>query len=130
MSEPVVAPAPRSFDELVEAERRRAAGEGLVLLEQPAPAPSLHLVLEAGRCYGVSAVADDGLRIELRDEHGLMIADEAGRVVRLRRICPRWTGSFELRAEVTGSRAWIALYSARFSSASAESAISSDAIAP
>ncbi len=85
------------------AARRAAHGDAIVgdaSLEGPR---ALHLVLEAGRCYAIEAVTDAEARLVVTDEHGHEVAAAEGEDPRAGRVCPRWTSSFTLAVEVSGS---------------------------
>jgi len=104
---PPAPPPPPTYEALV---ARELGGAPIAREPLTEGAQALHLVLDAGRCYRVVAVAEQRVALELVDEHAHSLASRDGRVVRLSGVCPRWSASFELRAEVEGPRAEVALY--------------------
>lgn len=105
-------PAPPTRAEIVARERLRLSEAGASLVAERAVEASehLHLVLEAGRCYELVAIGDGEVRLDLRDEHDREISSGVGRLVRLSAICPRWTGSYQLRADAPdGAEVWLLL---------------------
>lgn len=85
---------------------------------------TLHLVLEAGRCYGIYVAGDAGeVTVAVTDEHGHRLATERGdSEARLSGLCPRWSGSFEL--SVRGAPATVLLERDQPSASSAPGSIS------
>ena len=111
---------PVTYETLLERER---VADPLATQELRAGEQRVHFVLERGRCYRIVSVADQNVSLELRDENARVLANESGRVVRFSAICPRWTGSFELRAEVSGERGQIWLHPAQPSASSTSSEV-------
>ncbi len=106
--EPDSVPRPPSYEERWDAESR--GGDPLAVEDFERGRHDLHLVLEAGRCYAVLALADGVIALELRDEHDHVLAAREGGLVRFRSVCPRWSSSFVLSVRVEGARARLALY--------------------
>lgn len=84
--------------------------EPFAVEELTAGSRAVHLVLDAAHCYRIVAVGERHVSLELVDEHGNSLAAREGRIVRFESVCPRWSGSFELRVDLDGARGRVSLY--------------------
>lgn len=94
-----------SFEERV-AETEQALAEVIEARDLAGP-DELHVVLDAGRCWRITVVADPSAAVTWRDEHSHQVAAGEGAHVALGPVCPRWSGSFVLSVEAPRARLWL-----------------------